>query len=115
MALGRFLGRCPELTAEQRPQHGEADLDRQHRQGNQGEQPAVDHHHHDDDRERGIQDRGESLTGEEIADLLQLRHPGAQLPHRTAIEIAQGQQQVVDHLAPAAGRSDWWFQQTGKS
>ena len=107
MALGAgiLLGGIAVLAPEQgSAQHGEPHLDRQHTQGDQREQPAVEHHHHDvDHREGGIEQRGEGLAGEEFADLLQLRHPGAQLPHRPAVEVRQWQpQQVIDHLGAEA-------------
>ena len=101
LGLGVLFRRGPELAAEQgSSQHGEADLDREHRKCNQGEQPAVDHHHQDvDHRESGVQNRCEGLTGEEVPDLLQLGHPGSQLTDRAAVEVAQRQpQQMVDHL-----------------
>ena len=103
MALGAgvLLGRIAVLTPKKRcPEHGEPDLDRQHTQGDQGEQPAVDQHHRDiDHREGRIEQGGEGLTGEEIANLLQLGDAAAEFTHGPAIEIVERQsQQVVDHL-----------------
>ena len=101
LGLGVLFRSGAELPAEQRgTQHRQADLDRENREGDQGEQPAVDHHHQDvDHRKGGIEDGGEGLAGEEIADFLQLSHPSAQFPHRTAIEIAERKtQEVINHL-----------------
>ena len=105
LGLGVFFGGSTELTAEKRsPQHGQTDLDRQNRKSDQREQPAVDQHHRDVNHGKGgIQDGGEGLTGEEVADLLQFRHTSPEFTHRATVEIVQGQpQQVIDHLSPEA-------------
>ena len=97
MALGAgvLLGRIAVLTAEEgSPQHGEADLNRQHAQGDQGEQPAVDQHHGDiDHREGSVEQGGERLAGEEITDLLQLSDTGTEFAHGTAVEVIERQPQ----------------------
>ena len=91
LSLGILFSSSTKLTAEQRStENRETDLNRQNRQGNQREQPAVDHHHKDvDHRESGIKNRRQCLTGEEISDFFQLSHPGSQFTHRPTIEIAQ--------------------------
>ena len=92
LGAGVLLGRLAVLAAEQGgPQQGEGDLDRQHRQGNDREHPAVEGHHDDvDHREGRIQQGHQGLAREEVADLLQLGDAAPQFPHRAAIEIAQG-------------------------
>ena len=50
LSLGVLLGGGAKLTTEQRcSENRHSDLDRQHREGDQGEQPAVDDHHKDVD------------------------------------------------------------------
>ena len=105
MGLGLGVGfrALAQLAPEQgRAENGQADLDRHDREGDKRQQAAVERHDDDvDHREDRIQDGGQPLAGEEVADLLQLGHAGGQVADGSAIEIVQRQpQQVVDHLGP---------------
>ena len=90
-----------KLTAKQRgSKQCQRDLDWQHPQRYQREQPAIGHHHHDvHDRQRRIQHSAQRLTRQKATDFLQFAYPGPQFAHRPSIEIPQGQpQQMINHL-----------------
>ena len=94
-----------ETGAEDRgDDHREQDVEGNRAGHQQGEQRAViDHDGEKNHGEEQIDDHGHCRAGEELADVLQLPHPGHGVADPPGFEVGEGQaQQVAEHLGAEA-------------
>ena len=92
-----------DLVLEQGPQHrGDHQIDRDRGEDDQRQHRRIDEHHREeDDGEDEIEQRGQSLSGEEGADGLELAHARHRLAGRARLEIGERQAEEVGEEAGA--------------